>query len=64
MGMPTAYESKIIQAFRDVCKKSADGCASPADVAHLMEERKELAELDTVIDIADQMKELRKRGYL
>lgn len=63
------YEEKIVKAFKDVCAKNkeAEGKevgASPTEVTNLMAERGELAQLDTVIDIADQMKELRNRGYL
>lgn len=58
----TEYEKKIVQAFKDLCDKQ--GGASPAEVTTLLQEREELGALDTVIDIADQMKELRNRGYL
>lgn len=56
------YESKIITAFRDLCK--ANGGASPFEVMQELEKRSQLAELDSVIDIADLMKDLRGRGLL
>ncbi len=60
---PRAYADKIIQCFRDLCDKQSDG-ASPDEVTKLMHERGWLAAADTVIDIADLMKDLRDTGRL
>lgn len=61
--MATPYEQKIIDAFKALCAEQPDG-ASPAEVTKRLRDRGEIAALDTVIDIADQMKTLRKRGEL
>jgi hypothetical protein len=61
------YDEKIIRAFKDVAeenkKKGIDG-ASPDEVTKRMYERGELSKLDTVIDVAGIMKDLRARGLL
>ena len=62
MAQPTLYEQKIIDTFKELCEKN--GGASPAEVTHLMADRDQLSAVDTVIDIADQMKALRARGML
>jgi hypothetical protein len=68
--MPTPYEEKIIKAFKDICansvtKENPKGHgASPAEVVAELAERKELSDMDSVIDIADIMKDLRNRGLL
>lgn len=59
----TEYEQKILSAFQDLCKANGDG-ASPHEVTQEMHRRGHLAEMDTVIDIEDQMKNLRSRGLL
>jgi hypothetical protein len=61
---PKTYDEKVIRCFKDACKNNGSNSASPADVTRLMAERKWLTSLDTVIDIADIMKELRNRGDL
>lgn len=58
----TTTESNILEVFRDLCK--ANGAASPADVLVALYDRGQLSQLDTVIDIADKMKEMRNRGLL
>jgi hypothetical protein len=59
------YDKKIIKAFKDASKANGPGeGASPTDVTTLLAERGELSPLDTVIDIADLMKELRDLGRL
>lgn len=60
--MPTPYEEKIIKTFRELCKKN--GGASPHEVTELLAQREQLSPLDTVIDVADLMKELRSKGEL
>ena len=61
--MPTKYEGFIIKAFQDLCKKQKSG-ASPAEVTSLLAKRKQLTALDSVLDIADLMKDLRGRDLL
>jgi hypothetical protein len=63
MDEPTDYEKKIIQVFKEACEQNKGG-VSPADVTKIMSERGELAMLDTVIDVAGIMRDLRKRGLL
>ena len=59
------YEQKILQAFKDLCAKNPNGDgASPAEVTKLLAERNQISPLDTVLDIADLMRELRNRGDL
>jgi hypothetical protein len=58
----TTYEKNIVTAFQDLCK--LNGGASPHEVTTELAKRGQLSELDTVIDIADQMKNLRGRGLL
>jgi hypothetical protein len=60
---PPEYKFHIIQAFVDVCKTTHSG-ASPFEVMELLSKRNQLAKYDTVLDIADIMKELRKNGEL
>lgn len=59
----TSYEQNIVTAFKDLCKKNGDG-ASPHEVTQELADRGQLSPMDTVIDIADQMKSLRNRGLL
>jgi len=59
----TKYEEEIVETFKRVAKENGDG-ASPHEVCDDMAKRGKLAELDTVIDVADQMKALRNRGLL
>lgn len=63
----TPYEDKILDAWEAVCETNAK-CgikgASPAEVTAYMRKHNTIAELDTVIDIADQMRALRARGLL
>jgi hypothetical protein len=58
----TPYEKHIVKAFEDLCKEN--GGASPHEVTQEMAKRGQLASLDTVIDVADLMKELRDKGLL
>ena len=63
----TEYESNIVQAFKDVCKTNKGSeCpgASPAEVMNLIADRRQISRLDSIIDIADIMRELRNRGEL
>jgi hypothetical protein len=63
----TGYERYIVEAFKALCeenkKKGIEG-ASPDEVTKRMARRGELAALDTVLDIADIMKDLRGKGWL
>lgn len=63
MAEELTYEQKIVQVFRDLCQKSPVG-VSAFEVTEELHRRDWLASLDTVIDIADQMKSLRARGLL
>jgi hypothetical protein len=56
------YADKIRKAFKDICEMQGD--ASPIDVTNLLRERGQLSSVDTVIDIADIMRELREEGLL
>jgi len=58
----TDYEARIVSTFQELCKQN--GGASPHEVTQLMAEREQLAQFDTVIDIADQMRALRSQGLL
>lgn len=58
----TEYEQRIVSTFKELCNKN--GGASPAEVTELMSKRGQLSTLDTVIDIANLMKELRDKGLL
>lgn len=58
----TEYEYKIVNAFRTLCVKN--GGASPHEVTERLAERKELSDMDTVLDIEKIMKSLRERGAL
>lgn len=63
----TPYEQNIVKAFKDVCARNAkEGIegASPTEVTHLLEDRKQLSKLDTVIDVERLMRGLRNTGYL
>ncbi len=64
----SAYQTKIIHAFKEVSKanhvKEGVRGASAAEVVRYMSRHGMLAELDTVIDIADQLQELSHMGYL
>ncbi len=62
MGKNMRYEDKIRTVFKELAEKN-DG-ASPAEVTDEMANRGWLSPLDTVIDIADQMRELRDAGFL
>lgn len=59
---PKMYDEKIIKCFTELCKKN--GGASPSEVYLDMSSRGWLSSMDTVIDIADLMRELRDRGRL
>lgn len=58
----TPYEQEIVSTFKRLAKEN--GGASPHEVCEDIAKRGKLAELDTVIDVADLMKELRNRGHL
>lgn len=58
------YEQKVLAAFRKVSKKNNEEGASAAEVYEQMVEDKTIAELDTVIDIADIMGELADKGFI
>lgn len=59
----TSYERKIMDAFEAVSKKNGGKGASASEVTEHMINSGTLSELDTVIDIADQMKAMQVRGY-
>lgn len=59
----TSYERKIMDAFEAVNKANGGKGASADEVTQEMQKRGTLSELDTVIDIADLMGEMSKRGY-
>lgn len=58
----TPYEVQIVAVFKDLCAKN--GGASPHEVTQELHARGHLSAMDTVIDIADLMRELRDRGAL
>lgn len=59
----TNYERKIMDAF-EAASKANDGKGASADeVTKFMHERGTLSPVDTVIDIADQMRAMKERGY-
>lgn len=60
--MMSNYEKAIVKAWSDLCE--LNGGASPHEVCERLSKQGELAPMDTVIDVADQMRELRDRGYL
>lgn len=62
LGNTLSYGQKISMVFRDLAVEN--GGASPAEVTDEMHRRGWLSKLDTVIDIADQMKDLRSKGIL
>lgn len=59
MGAMT-YDQKIRECFKAVCKRNKDKKASAAEVTEEMEKRGWLSEMDTVIDIADLMRNMRE----
>lgn len=59
----TSYERKIMDAFEAVSKKNGGKGASAAEVTEHMSNSGTISELDSVIDIADQMKAMQVRGY-
>lgn len=60
--LPRTYKEKIRFVFHQLCKKN--GGASPSEVTREMHKRKWLAASDTVIDIADLMNDMRKKGVM
>lgn len=62
MKPATPYEQIIIDTFKKLCAKN--GGAAPFEVAQAMGEDGTLAELDSTLDIRDQMTDLRSRGLL
>lgn len=60
---PETYDDRVCAVFRIVCAEQGAG-ASPAEVAAELKKRGWLSELDSVIDVADIMRELRDRGRL
>lgn len=59
----TSYERKIMDAFQAVSKKNNGKGASADEVTAHMTNSGTISELDSVIDIADQMKAMKERGY-
>ncbi len=59
----TSYERKIMDAFEAISKANGGKGASAAEVTEYMTKNGTISELDTVIDIADCMQEMSKRGY-
>jgi len=63
----TEYQKAILEAFVQVCeenkKKGIEG-ASATEVTQQMHKNESISPLDSVIDIADQMREMANRGWL
>jgi hypothetical protein len=59
----TSYERKIMDAFEAVSKANGGKGANATEVTEHMRNSGTISELDTVIDIADQMKAMAERGY-
>lgn len=59
----TNYERKIMDAFEAVSKANGGKGASADEVTKHMTNSGTISELDSVIDIADQMKAMKERGY-
>lgn len=60
----STYDKKILEAFNAVSEQNGGKGASAAEVTAYMAENKTLAAMDSVIDIADCMKDLSDRGHL
>ena len=63
----TIYETNVCKAFRDACNQNKDSGspgASPAEVCSLLHERGQMPRMDSVIDLADTMRELSNSGAL
>ena len=60
---PKTYNDKIRVCFKHLCEKNPKG-ASPAEVTTEMVRREWLSPMDTVLDIADLMRDLRNQGAL
>ncbi len=65
----TPYEQNVVAAFKDACKTNSQRegkkvGASPADVTHLLADRKQISDMDTVLDIEEIMQKLRSWGRL
>lgn len=63
----TDYQKAILEAFLQVCDankaNNIDG-ANATEVTQQMHRNESISPLDSVIDIADQMKEMASRGWL
>jgi hypothetical protein len=62
-GEPVLYSDRILACWNHLCSLQKDG-ASPAEVTNEMAKRGWLSPMDTVIDIADLMTDLRRQGRL
>lgn len=66
--LPESYDDRVCAAFRIACaNNAADGgtaSASPGEVLIELKKHGWLGELDSVIDVADTMRDLRERGRL
>ena len=60
----TSYEKKILRAWKAISRMNGGKGASAHEVTMHMANSGMLAPLDTVIDIADQMKVMAERGDL
>lgn len=63
----TEYQKAILEAFFQVCEANKDKGlegASATEVCQQMHINESISPLDSVIDIADQMKEMAERGWL
>lgn len=59
----TSYERKIMNAWEAVTKANGGKGANAAEVTAHMHNSGTLSEVDTTIDIADQMRAMKERGY-
>lgn len=63
----TNYQKAILEAFMQVCEENLNKGihgASATEVCQQMHKNQTISPLDSVIDIADQMKEMGERGWL
>ena len=58
------YDQKILEAFNALNEANGGQGTSAAEVTQYMAEHKTLSALDSVIDIADLMRDLQARGHL
>jgi len=58
------YDQKILEAFNALNETNGGQGASAAEVTQYMAEHKTLSAMDSVIDIADSMRDLQAKGHL